>query len=263
MLKNLMTGAAALALSVGAMAGTANAGIYKFVVDLSGANEAPSNVLSGTGNGVLLYDDKGTVDDHLLFVDLNSNNIDDAVEDDEFSMVINWSGLGTADDEVSDAHNHLDRRGLNGPIIQDLEIADTVPQANESPINTGGFIPVAVLLDPLATNDPLGVSEEQGTPGILGSGFVVYYLDDMIANLMRYAYGTNDDGRVANTDGSMDTNWYVNLHTSISDNDAELASGHIRDQWRFVGIVVPEPTSMTLLGAGIMGLGFFGRRRKA
>ena len=49
---------------------------------------------------------------------------------------------------------------------------------------------------------------------------------------------------------------YLNIHSALPDG---FPLGELRGQLFFV----PEPTSMGLLGAGLAGLGYFGRRRKA
>jgi hypothetical protein len=51
---------------------------------------------------------------------------------------------------------------------------------------------------------------------------------------------------------------YLNIHSALPDG---FPLGELRGQLLFVD--VPEPASMTLLGAGIMGLGYMARRRKA
>ncbi|MFZ5834855.1 MAG: PEP-CTERM sorting domain-containing protein [Pseudomonadota bacterium] len=284
MLKNLMMGAAAVALSVGAMTGAANAGIYRFHAHLSPANEVGSSDpgLTGSGFGVMYYNDRGTIGTTNVlagdYLDGNGNGVDDDYEDDGYRFTISFGPLGSTTAGapvpnptfvVTQAHNHLGVRGTNGSVITDVDAADAVPLPNFSPLETAGYAigtyhsVIAALFDGTFVDllAPLAAIPEQGDPDPFAGPNDVYDAGDVIENLLSYAYGTNDDGRLPNAHGDLDTNWYVNLHTTISDGAGPLGTGHIRDQWQFREI--PEPASLTLLGAGIMGLGYFGKRRKA
>ena len=204
MLKNLMMGTAALALSVSAMSGAANATVYNFFDTLLGTNEVPTNASTATGTLTGTYDDVSKL----------------------FSWTYNVTFPGNLG-VIEDGHIH----GLNGPV------------GTNAPI----------LFD-LGLMQAAGVSEPDGTFNPTDNLYS-FVLD------LDSALGTALFGVVGITLAQFETallgeDLYVNLHTT------DIPTGEIRANFLLVDNV-PEPASLTLLGAGLMGLGYFGKRRKA
>jgi hypothetical protein len=204
MLKNLMMGTAALALSVSAMSGAANATVYNFFDTLLGTNEVPPNASTASGTLTGTYDDVSK-----LF---------------SFTYDVSFLGnLGTV--EAGHIHGLNGPVGSNAPILIDLTL---FASSGATEVN-GPFIPTDALYSvELDLDSALGLALFN-VVGITFTQFETALLNETL---------------------------YLNLHTS------DITTGEIRANFLLVDNV-PEPASLTLLGAGIMGLGYFGKRRKA
>ncbi len=219
MLKNLMMGTAALALSATGMAGAANATIFTSTglltpcaeVDIVGAGTGdacptgvnPATFSTNSGTFTVSYDDVATL----------------------LSITFAYTGLTNstpADPPALTAWHIHGPFGAQGPSDRDHN----------------GFI----ALDGVAIfGGPIPPPDFADNPFV---GSVV------ITPSLASAFGTSVAGFGATITSGL---FYLNIHSDA------FPTGELRAQL----FDVPEPASMSLLGAGIMGLGYFGRRRKA
>lgn len=231
MLKNLMMGTAAVALSVVGMVPVANAGLFASSGLLTPCAEVaipPGGV--GTGAACTAASEAGTApgastqsgtfyityDDvsKLLTVDFDYTGLT-ALD----GTVVTGSGAGNTN--YTDWHIHGPAVvGANGfPFFPGGAV---FPFPNDDANNpfSGSVTITHALLDTLGLVDGVGLD---GVPL-----FESWLFGDLL---------------------------YINIHS------LGYGTGELRSQLVFVD--VPEPASMTLLGAGLMGLGYFGKRRKA
>ncbi len=201
MLKNLMMGTAALALSVTAMVPVANAAVYNFYDDLLGGNEVPPSVSSAFGTLTGTYDDVSKVWSWAYFV----NPI---------------PGLGSV---LESGHVHGPAPvGSNAPILIDLNLFEFA-----------------------------GATEPDGPFPALPDYSVSIDMDGGIGAALLAVVGID----LATFESHLlSESLYLNLHT------AGIPTGEVRAQFLLVD-AVPEPASLTLLGAGLIGLGRITRRK--
>ncbi len=223
MLKNLMMGTAALALSAVGMASAANATLFTSSGLLSPCAEV--DVFgAGTGFACTAASEAGTAPGASVQSGTFTISYDDVTK--LLSILFAYTGLtaldGTVDVGTPTSNANFSNWHIHGP---------STPDTNSFALLDGTlFFPEGGVL-PDADNNPFSASLT-------------------ISDATFSAFGLNLAAFEAILLGGQT---YLNVHST----------GYTQGELRAQLFDVPEPASMTLLGAGIMGLGYFGRRRKA
>lgn len=231
-----LAAASFLVLAAGLAAAPANALIINYISNMTTTNEIPQPPNNGAfGTATFVYNDQG-------------NGFSD---DDTLSWNINYTEA-LFPGGISSAHIHFGSSLFNGDIIIDIP-----SQVNSTPAN--GLNPPPIIGGTTLTDVLLGVAGSPA-PALCGAipdgvgGFI--YTAQAIRQNFLCADGTAtvlDPSDPGNNGAAV--NIYINLHSN------EFPSGFIRDQLNLVA-EVPEPGTIMLLGAGVLGLAGL-RRRKA
>ena len=252
MLKNLMTGAAAVALSVTAMSGAANALLIDDFSDSLSVGIGGITINSGSPDPVFdLSTGAGILGDRELVLTRTSATgiVSAVVEAGLFShsngsgttgtSLLRWDGVGGTSAEVFAGAGV--GSGLDFGLGADLTDGGASLQFLISSVDAdlgGSTVTLTLYTD----------ADSYSTATVdlpLGDFLHTFLLSDLAA----IASGT--DG------GAIMTNINAIELLAVGVNRFDVSIDFLESS------TIPEPASLTLLGAGLMGLGYFGKRRKA